>query len=57
MFIPSGTSDLGQGQLHTPHLTLVAQAIFADDLEFGVAVPIVRYTSDMKQRTSCCSVA
>jgi hypothetical protein len=36
--IPSSTTNLRQRKLDTPHLTLVAQAVFADDLEFGIAV-------------------
>jgi len=36
-FLPSSTTDLGQGELNTPDLTLVAQTVFADDLQFGVA--------------------
>jgi hypothetical protein len=49
--IPSSTSDFGQSQLHTPHLTLVAQAIFTNNLQLRVSVNIVRLSSvDMKQR-------
>ena len=33
---PSGTTDLGQSQLDTPDLTLVAQTIFADELQLRV---------------------
>jgi hypothetical protein len=42
MGIPSGTSNLGEGQLDTPDLTLVAQTILANELEFGVAAKDVR---------------
>ena len=28
--------DLGQGKLDTPNLTLVAEAVFADNLKFRV---------------------
>ena len=34
--IPSSTTNLGQGKLDTPHLTLVAQAVLADNLQFRV---------------------
>jgi hypothetical protein len=40
--IPSSTTNLGEGKLDTPHLTLVAEAVFADDLQFGIAVIAVR---------------
>lgn len=36
--IPSSTTDLGQGKLDTPHLTLVAQAVLADNLQFRVTI-------------------
>lgn len=36
--LPSGTTDLRQGKHDTPHLTLVAKTIFADDFQLGVAV-------------------
>lgn len=36
--IPSSTTDLGQGELDTPHLTLVAQAVLADNLQFRVTI-------------------
>jgi hypothetical protein len=42
MAIPSSTSNLGEGQLDTPDLTLVAQTILANELEFGVAAKDVR---------------
>lgn len=34
--IPSSTTNLGQSELDTPHLTLVAQAVLADNLQFRV---------------------
>ena len=37
VILPGSTSNLGQLKLDTPHFTLVAQTIFAHDLEFGVA--------------------
>jgi len=40
--IPSSTTDLGQRKLDTPHLALVAESVFADDLQLGVAVMFVR---------------
>ena len=35
--IPGSTTNLGQGEHNTPHLTLVAETIFANDLQFGVS--------------------
>lgn len=35
--LPSSTTNFGQGELDTPDLTLVAQTVFTDDLQFGVA--------------------
>ena len=40
--LPSSTTDLGEGELHTPHLALVAESVFADDLQLGVTVSSVR---------------
>lgn len=34
--IPSSTTDLGEGELDTPHLALVAQAELADSLELSI---------------------
>jgi len=42
LHIPSSTTDLGKGKLDTPHLTLVAQAELADNLEFRVTRKLVR---------------
>jgi hypothetical protein len=36
--IPSSTTNLGQSKLDTPDFTLVAQAVFADNLQFRVSV-------------------
>lgn len=36
MFLPGSTTDLGEGELDTPHLTLVAETVLADDLQLGV---------------------
>jgi hypothetical protein len=36
--IPSSTTNLGKGELDTPHLTLVAKTELADDLQFGVTI-------------------
>lgn len=33
---PGSTTDFGQGEEHTPHLTLVAETILADELELSV---------------------
>jgi hypothetical protein len=34
--IPGSTTDFGEGQLDTPHLALVAQSIFANELQLSV---------------------
>lgn len=34
---PGSTTDLGQCEHDTPHFTLVAKAIFADDLQFRIS--------------------
>jgi hypothetical protein len=34
--LPGSTSDLGEGELDTPHLTLILQAILANKLQFAV---------------------
>jgi hypothetical protein len=56
-YIPSSTTNLGERQLHAPHLTLVAKTIFADSLQFRV--PKVRriqsmheHSSDLRQRSN-----
>lgn len=36
--IPSSTTNLGEGKLDTPHLTLVAQAVLADNLQLRVTM-------------------
>lgn len=36
--IPSSTTDLGQGQQDTPDLTLVAETILANKLQFGITI-------------------
>jgi hypothetical protein len=36
--IPGSTTDLGEGELDTPDLTLVAETILANELELGVTV-------------------
>ena len=37
--LPGSTTDLGQRQLHAPDLTLVAEAILADELKLSVTIP------------------
>ena len=34
--IPGSTTDLGQGEHDAPHLTFVAETIFADNLQFRI---------------------
>ena len=36
--VPSSTTDFGEGQHDAPHLTLVPQTIFTDNLEFRVPI-------------------
>lgn len=36
--LPSSTTNLGQRQTDTPHLTLVAEAILANELQLGVTI-------------------
>jgi hypothetical protein len=38
--IPSSTTNLGQSELDTPNLTLVAQTVLADNLELRVTMKI-----------------
>lgn len=40
--LPSSTTNLGEGELNTPDLTLVAETVFADNLQLGVAGRWVR---------------
>lgn len=37
MNIPSGTTNLGEGELDTPDLTLVAETVFTNGLQLSVA--------------------
>ena len=36
--VPSSTTDFGEGEHDAPHLALVPQTIFTDDLEFRVPI-------------------
>ena len=36
--LPSSTTNLGQSQTDTPDLTLVAEAILANELQLGVTI-------------------
>ena len=38
LHIPGGTTNLGEGEHDTPHLTLVAKTIFSDELQLSVPV-------------------
>lgn len=50
--LPGSTTDLGQSQLDTPDLTLVAQTIFADELELSIPNPtLTNDVPDMKRST------
>lgn len=37
--VPGSTTDLGQSELDTPDLTLVAKTVLSDTLELGVPNP------------------
>jgi hypothetical protein len=39
--LPSSTTNLGKGELDTPHLTLVAETELADSLQFGVTIDLL----------------
>ena len=39
--LPGSTTNLGEGELDTPHLTLVAETVLADDLQLGVTVAVL----------------
>lgn len=34
--VPGSTTNLGEGELHTPHLTLVAETVLANELQLSV---------------------
>jgi len=56
--IPSSTTDFGKGEHNAPHLALVTETIFTDDLELGI--PVVRVLEDvhrLEQRQARASVA
>lgn len=48
--LPGSTTNLGEGELDTPDLTLVAQTILADKLQ--LRVPMVRSMSVFGARTT-----
>src|SRR3569833_38872 len=61
-YIPGSTTDLGQGELDTPDLSLVLQAILADELQLGVPGCCIFPVSPLLLTTtwaeaSSCSVA
>ena len=41
MNVPSSTTNLGEGKLDTPDLSLVAETILANELQFRVAVDML----------------
>ena len=47
--LPSSTTNLGEGEEHTPHLTLVAETILANELQLGV--PEIPKVSPRSQST------
>ena len=40
-YLPGSTTDLGEGELDAPHLALVAQTVFSDDLQLGVTMQLL----------------
>ena len=48
--LPGSTADLGEGELDTPNLTLVSQAILADELQFTVPGGPKRLVDDHNRR-------
>lgn len=44
MGVPGSTTNLGEGELDTPDLTLVAETVLADSLQLGIASVHVRYS-------------
>ena len=46
-YIPGSTTDLGQSQLDSPDLTLVAQTILADELQLGIPNPPLTRVPDI----------
>jgi len=53
MNIPGSTTNLGQGELDTPHLTLVAETVLANELQLGVTiirtVSVFQFTFDLSR--------
>jgi hypothetical protein len=47
--LPGSTTNLGEGEEHTPHLTLVAETILANELQLGV--PEIPKVSPRSQST------
>ncbi len=37
--LPGSTTDLGQSQLDSPDLTLIAESIFANELQLSISIP------------------
>jgi hypothetical protein len=35
-YIPGSTTNLGQGELDAPNLTLVSQTVLSDELQLGI---------------------
>jgi hypothetical protein len=50
--LPGSTTDLGQSQLDTPDLALVAQTILADELQLGVPTEQLTQVPDVSGASS-----
>src|SRR4051812_21176678 len=46
-YLPGGTTNLGQSQLDSPDLALVAETILADELQLGITNPTLTSDSDI----------
>jgi hypothetical protein len=50
--VPGSTTDLGQGELDTPDLTLVAETVLANELQLGVTIALEHTMSVFGSRTT-----
>ncbi len=47
--IPGSASNFGQSKLDTPDFSLVAETIFTDDLQLGIAIVMLEETIDISR--------
>lgn len=50
-------SDLGQGHLHTPELSLVPEAVLSDQLQLTIKTLLLEGTPWLLERFSICNTA